>query len=157
MSFPLRPHDGVHMTLRIERTIRWTLVILGAITALPALALISPGRALEVSYGISPPSDPMALALLQHRGILQAALGAALVWAAFHPSVRVPAAVTAIVTKSVFLGLMATLPAAVSAGATPGILFDIVAVVLLAAVALHHVLTGSSGRGGGDTFGPDPV
>jgi len=138
------------MTLTIERTIRWALVILGVVTALPALALVSPERALEVSYGISPPSDPMAAALLQHRGILQAALGAALVWAAFHSEVRVPAAVTAIATKSVFLVLMATLPAAVRAGATPGILFDIVAIVLLAAVTLHHALTGPSRRGGGD-------
>ncbi|GIH59448.1 hypothetical protein [Microbispora siamensis] len=138
------------MALTIERTVRGVLVILGVVTALPALALVAPGRALDFSYGISPPSDPMALALLQHRGILQGALGAALVWAAFHPAVRVPAAVTAIVTKSVFLGLMAALPVAVRAGATPGILFDIGAIVLLAAVlTLHRRLTGSHGQGGG--------
>ncbi|MBE3009395.1 hypothetical protein IL992_09310 [Microbispora sp. NEAU-D428] len=137
------------MALTIERTVRGVLVILGVVTALPALALVSPGGALDFSYGISPPSDPMTLALLQHRGILQGALGAALVWAAFQPAVRVPAAVTAIVTKSVFLGLMATLPVAVRAGATPGILFDIGAIVLLAAVTLHRRLTGSHGQDGG--------
>ncbi|WP_205825708.1 hypothetical protein [Microbispora catharanthi] len=137
------------MALTIERVVRVILVILGVVTALPVLALVSPGRALDFSYGISPPSDPMALALLQHRGILQAALGAALIWAAFQPAVRVPAAVTAIVTKSVFLGLMATLPATVRAGATPGILFDIGAIVLLAAVTLHRTLTGSRGQDGG--------
>ncbi|GAA0359843.1 hypothetical protein GCM10009530_06430 [Microbispora corallina] len=126
------------MTSTIERTIRVVLVLLGVITALPALALVSPRWALGFSYGIPVPSDPMAAALLQHRGVLQAALGAALVWAAFAAVARVPAAVTAIVTKSVFLALMAMLPADVRAGAVSGIVFDGVAIVLLALIVVHR-------------------
>jgi hypothetical protein len=83
-----------------ELVTRTLLAVLGAITTLPALALVLPGTSLDLSYGISAPADPMVLALLQHRGALQAALGAALIWAAFQPVARTPVALTAIATKS---------------------------------------------------------
>jgi len=129
----------VRMTSRgIEAAVRVILVILGIGTATPALAL---GWASTVAagYGIPAPADPMLMALLQHRGMLQAALGAALVWAAFQPLARVPAAVTAIVTKATFVSLLATLPGPSRLGQVPGVPFDLVAIALLAAVALRQV------------------
>ena len=48
----------------------------------------------------------MVVALLQHRGVLQLALGAGLVWAGFQPSVRIGMASAAVATKSAFLSLL---------------------------------------------------
>ena len=112
----------------LETASRILLVILGVITAGPVLALFTTG--MLSGYGINPDDlDPMTLALLQHRGMLQAALGAALVWSAFQQAVRIPVALTAIATKSTFLAL--TLPLDITAGAV----FDIVAIPLLAGIA----------------------
>ncbi|MFE3450930.1 hypothetical protein ACFXJ8_18565 [Nonomuraea sp. NPDC059194] len=63
---------------RIDAVVRWVLVVLGLVTTLPAFALFAPGPALA-TYSLAPPDDPMLLALLQHRGVLQLALGAAIV------------------------------------------------------------------------------
>jgi hypothetical protein len=133
---------------------RGMLLILGLITTTPALALAWPG-ALGLAYGLDRPADPMVLALLQHRGVLQLALGAALVWSAYRPAVRVPVAVTAIGTKSVFLVLLATLPGGAWRGAVSGALFDMVAVVLLAAmIATRLRVPGVSRREGRRAGGP---
>jgi hypothetical protein len=114
-----------------ERGIRIVLVLVGVITATPVFALVAPG--ILTGYGIDRP-EGMMLALLQHRGVLQAALGAALVWAAFRPELRIPAALTAIATKSTFMAL--TLPIRVTGGA----LFDAVAIALLAGVVAMQLL-----------------
>ncbi|GAA2584957.1 hypothetical protein SMC26_02220 [Actinomadura fulvescens] len=117
--------------------VRLILIGLGAITATPVLALVWPGM-LDLAYGIEEPSDPMVAALLQHRGMLQAALGAALVWAALRPSFRVPAAVAAIVTKSTFIVLMISLPDSGWRDAASGVIFDLVTIVILAAIAVRE-------------------
>ncbi|QKW10962.1 hypothetical protein HUT18_17670 [Streptomyces sp. NA04227] len=111
------------------------LVIIGLITATPALALVSPGT-LDIAYGIGDVADPMTLALLQHRGLLQGALGAALVWAAFRPLVRVAVAGTAVVTKSTFLALTELDP---DVGGAASSTFDVVAVVVLAALIVRQL------------------
>ncbi|GLZ07525.1 hypothetical protein Acsp03_49910 [Actinomadura sp. NBRC 104412] len=116
--------------------VRVTLVLLGTVTAGPALALVQP-RTLSTYAGLDVPADPMILALLQHRGVLQGALGAALIYAAFHPALRVPAAVTAITTKSIFLVLMATLPGPSRLADITGVPIDIAAIILLALVIAH--------------------
>ncbi|MBC6459256.1 hypothetical protein [Actinomadura sp. HBU206391] len=118
-----------------EVVVRATLVTLGVVTATPMLAVGWPGT-LDFAYGIGDPSDPMVLALLKHRGVLQGALGASLVWSAYHAAVRVPVAVTAIATKSSFLGLMFSLPGSSWRDAAPGALFDVGAVTLLAVIAV---------------------
>ncbi|GLZ07236.1 hypothetical protein Acsp03_47020 [Actinomadura sp. NBRC 104412] len=125
---------GAMRTTGTERAVRATLVILGVVTATPAMVLVRP-ETLSTYAGLDVPSDPMVLALLQHRGILQAALGAALVWAAFHPSLRIPAAVTAIATKSTFLFLMATLPGPSRLGDVTGVPIDIAAIAILLIIA----------------------
>ena len=113
------------------------LVALGLGTASPVMALAVPGM-LESSYGVEDPG-PMILALLQHRGALQGALGAALVWAAFRPSVRVPVAVAAIFTKGV--GLALTLPDPVLRDhlSVTTVAFDTLAIVLLALIAIQQL------------------
>ncbi|MEV4897937.1 hypothetical protein AB0K48_52250 [Nonomuraea sp. NPDC055795] len=112
---------------------RIILVALGVITATPVAALFVPAS-LTTAYGMAVPSDPMALALLQHRGMLQAALGAALVWAGFQPLARIPVAAAAIVTKATFLFVLG--PGRF--GDAPGALFDVLAIVLLVVVIVRR-------------------
>lgn len=108
------------------------LVVVGIVTATPALALVAPAT-LDVSYGLTDP-DAMTLALLQHRGLLQAVLGAAIVWAAFAPRLRTPLLLAPVVTKTTFLGLTLGNPAIRGDVTLFSTVFDILAVVLLLAV-----------------------
>ncbi|MET9339152.1 hypothetical protein [Nonomuraea sp. NPDC003804] len=87
-----------------ETALRVALVAMGLVTTLPALALVT-SYALEWTYGVIAP-EPMTLALLQHRGMLQLLLGAALIWAAFFPPARRAAAIAAVAGKSTFLLLI---------------------------------------------------
>ncbi|MFE0154720.1 hypothetical protein ACFWY5_46825 [Nonomuraea sp. NPDC059007] len=112
---------------------RIILVALGVITATPVAALFVPAS-LITAYGMAVPSDPMALALLQHRGMLQAALGAALVWAAFQSLARIPVAAAAIVTKATFLVLLGP----ERFGDTLGAPFDVLAIALLVVVIVRR-------------------
>jgi hypothetical protein len=110
---------------------------MGIVTATPALALIDV-YALEWTYGLTD-TDPMTTALLQHRGMLQLLLGAALVWAAFAPAVWLGAAIAAIVGKATFLALV--LPNATMRDdlATFSIVFDLACIVLLGALVSRHL------------------
>lgn len=117
--------------------LRVILTIVGVITATPALALLWPDL-LEASYGLSE-LDPMTTALLQHRGVLQAALGAAIVWGAFFAPARVPAAATAIVTKSVFLALTAVDAQMRADMNLISLVFDPIAIVILAVVIVREI------------------
>lgn len=114
-----------------EGIIRTALVSMGVLTAFPVLALVDPTQ-LE-SYGVSDP-DPIVLTLLQHRGVFQLLLGAALVWAAFRPGVRVPVAVGAITSKGAALALTASRPEVLAESSPVAMVFDPVCLVLLTAL-----------------------
>ncbi|WP_433128856.1 hypothetical protein ACQPWW_02930 [Micromonospora sp. CA-240977] len=116
---------------------RVILTVVGVITATPALALFWP-QLLTSSYGLTDP-DHMTTALLQHRGVLQAALGAAIVWGAFHLPARVPAAATAIVTKSVFLALTVVDVGTRADMNLISLVFDPIAIVILTVVIVLHL------------------
>jgi hypothetical protein len=126
--------DGGHVTTRLEPAIRVMLVVVGAVTATPALALVVPAT-LEASYGLADP-DPMTTALLQHRGLLQAMLGAAIIWAAFAPALRLPLVLVPVITKTTFLALTLGNPAVRGDVTLFSTVFDVVAVMLLLAVAV---------------------
>ncbi|SCE77220.1 hypothetical protein GA0070607_1374 [Micromonospora coriariae] len=115
---------------------RVILTIVGAITATPALALFWP-RLLASSYGLSDP-DPMTTALLQHRGVLQLALGAAIIWGAFFLPVRVPAAATAVITKTAFLALTVVDVRMRADMNLISLVFDPLAIVILGVVIVLH-------------------
>ncbi|MEV4716773.1 hypothetical protein AB0J94_06195 [Micromonospora noduli] len=115
---------------------RVILTIVGVITATPALALLWP-QLLTSSYGLADP-DRMTVALLQHRGVLQAALGAAIIWGAFHLPARVPAAATAIITKSVFLALTVVDVGMRADMNLISLVFDPIAIVILTIVIVLH-------------------
>ncbi|GAA3129426.1 hypothetical protein [Streptosporangium carneum] len=125
-------------TSRGETAVRAAFTVTGLITTLPVLALVSASM-LSVNYGITDP-DPMVLALLQHRGVLQLLLGAALVWAAFFPPVRLVAAPAAILAKSVFLGLILPNAAARPDLSPLSVVFDLSCIAALGAVTVRELL-----------------
>lgn len=125
--------------------LRTLLLVTGVVTATPALALVN-AYALEWTYGVTDP-EPMTLALLQHRGMLQLLLGAALVWAAFFRSGRLAAAVAAVLGKSTFLLLILPDPAIRSDLALFSVAFDLFCVVALSVVAVRELRALRTARG----------
>jgi hypothetical protein len=117
-----------------ELAIRISLVVMGVFTALPVLALVQPGQ-LESSYGVTDP-DPMVLTLLQHRGMLQLLAGAALVWAAVRPAVRVPISLGVVAAKTTALALTVIRPDAQAQASAVIQGFDIACVIALLAIAV---------------------
>lgn len=111
-----------------EWMVRIVLITIGVLTATPVLSLVSPAQ-LE-SYGVVDP-DVIVLTLLQHRGVLQLLLGAALVWAAFRPDVRVAVAIAAVVSKGAFLALILSRPEARAESSAVAMVFDPISIVLL--------------------------
>jgi hypothetical protein len=97
------------------------LIVTGAVTALALLQFVAPTPVLRVIFGKAP-ADQVGLAVARHWGLLTFLIGALLVYAAFHPSVRGPVMVVAVIEK-VALGLgifgtsLRTHPAAAAAAA----------------------------------------
>lgn len=121
-------------TTRTSWSVRITLTIVGILTMTPALVLVNPSQ-LE-GYGVDSP-DLIVLTLLQHRGVLQLALGAAIVWAAFDRRVRAPILLGATVTKGTGVVLTMTRPDVfATAPGSIGLWFDVVCLALLPAIAI---------------------
>lgn len=114
--------------------LRLTLGLFGLLTMTPALALIDPGQL--AAYGIESP-DAVTTTLLQHRGVLQLALGAAIIWAAFDRGVRVPILLAATFTKGVGVFLTVARPEVYAASSgNVGLWFDMVCLVVLPAIVI---------------------
>jgi hypothetical protein len=125
-------------THRAEVATRVVLIGVGAMTATPALSLVSPEQL--AGYGVESP-DLVVTTLLQHRGVLQLALGAAIIWAAFDPRVRVPVLLAATVTKGAGVLLILTRPTVFAAApGNIGLWFDLVCLVLLPAIAVTTIV-----------------
>ncbi len=125
-----------------ELATRIALVAMGVFTALPVLALIRPDQ-LESSYGVTDP-DPMVLSLLQHRGMFQFLAGAALIWAAARPGVRVPVAAGVVVAKATALALTATRAEAQAQASTLIQVIDVACVIALLAIIVGTVRSSRS-------------
>ena len=127
-----------------EVVTRAALIGMGVFTAVPVIAVFQPDQ-LGSSYGVVDPA-PMTLMLLQHRGVFQLLAGAALVWAAFRPAVRVPVAVGVIISKGSALLLTVTKPEA-QALANPFIqAFDVACIVVLVAIIVQRTVARRSTR-----------
>lgn len=84
------------------------LIITGVLTAIALIQFIAPAPVLRMIFGKAP-TDEVGLAVARHWGLLTFLVGALLVYAAFHPSVRVPAMVVAVIEKAVLgLGVFGT-------------------------------------------------
>ncbi|GAB2651912.1 hypothetical protein [Kribbella swartbergensis] len=115
----------------VEIATRVALVGIGVFTAVPVTVLFRQEQ-LE-SYGIVDP-DPMVLTLLQHRGVFQLLAGAALVWVAFRPDLRIPIAAGVIVAKGAALLLTFSRPEAQEQASRFIQGFDVVSVAVLLAI-----------------------
>ena len=84
------------------------LIVTGALTAIALLQFIAPASILRMIFGEAT-TDNVNLAVARHWGLLIFLVGALLVYAAFQPSVRVPAIVIAVIEKAAFaLGIFGT-------------------------------------------------
>lgn len=101
-------------------------------TASPFLAVLDPA-VLATSYGVSDPT-PAELVLLQHRGVLQLLVGSALIWAAFVPAVRIPAAAATIVSKGMAVFLFVSTPGSIQGELDRNLTFDVISSILLLGV-----------------------
>lgn len=119
------------LLLRKETAVRSALIFMGVFTAMPVISLINPAQL--ASYGVEDP-DRVVLTLLQHRGVLQAVLGASLVYAAFKPDIRVAVALGAILTKSAALLLTIFRPDVLAVASGVFLVFDPICLVLLSAI-----------------------
>jgi hypothetical protein len=96
------------MATMIGAHIELILIVTGALTAIALLQFIAPAPVLRMIYGETP-TDEAGLAVARHWGLLTFLVGALLVYAAFHPSVRVPAMVIAVIEKAALsLGVFGT-------------------------------------------------
>ena len=97
------------------------LIVTGAVTAIALLQFIAPAPVLRTIFGKAP-ADQVGLAVARHWGLLTFLVGVLLVYAAFHPSVRAPVMVVAVIEKAALgLGVFGTSlrshPAAAAAAA----------------------------------------
>jgi hypothetical protein len=146
MTSSLTPTATIAAQRRSPWMIRITLGVIGLLTMTPALALVSPAQL--AGYGVESP-DAVVTTLLQHRGALQLALGAALVWAGIDQRVRVPVLLAATFTKGVGVVLTLARPEVFAASSgNIGLWFDIGCIVVLPAIAVHTVVSLRRGRTG---------
>src|SRR5215470_17199545 len=113
--------DSKSMATMIGAHIELILIVTGALTAIALLQSIAPASLLRMIFGAAP-TDEVGLAVARHWGLLTFLVGALLVYAAFHPSVRGPAMVVAVIEKAalglgVFGTSFRTRPAAVAIAA----------------------------------------
>lgn len=108
---------------------------MGVLTATPVLSVVDSGQL--ASYGVRTP-DPVVTAVLQHRGVLQLALGTAIAWAALDRRIRVPILFAATATKGGGSVLLTLIRPEVRAAAPRniGTWFDRVCLGLLPLIAI---------------------
>src|SRR5215510_9552074 len=84
------------------------LLITGLVTAGLLVVFVAPAPVMKMLFGQAP-SDAPGLLIARHWGLLVGLVGALLIYAAYHPEVRVPTLIVAIAEKVVLvLGLLAS-------------------------------------------------
>jgi len=90
----------------IAAHIELILLITGLVTAGVLLVFVAPALAMKVLFGQAP-SDALGLFIARHWGLLVCLVGGLLIYAAYHPEVRVPTLIVAIVEKvALVVGLL---------------------------------------------------
>src|SRR5712692_3247127 len=80
--------------------IEWILLITGLATAGALVLFLAPVPMLKMLFGQAP-SDALSLLIVRHWGLLVGLVGALFIYEAYHPEVRVPTLIVAIVEKVV--------------------------------------------------------
>src|SRR5215510_4281569 len=86
----------------ITSNIETILIVTGALTATMLAQFVAPSWMVRHVFGEAP-SGPVSMVLARHWGLLLFCVGALLVYAAFHPLLRAPAVVLALVEKAGFV------------------------------------------------------
>ena len=86
----------------ITSNIEAILIVTGALTATMLAQFVAPSWVVRHAFGEAP-SGSVSMALARHWGLLLFCVGALLVYAAFHPPLRQPAVVLALVEKVGFV------------------------------------------------------
>ncbi len=81
------------------------LLVTGAITAGAGIVAIAPNSALKLVFGTDR-VDALTTVIARHWGLLVALVGGLLMYAAYHPEVRVPVMVVAVAEKLAIGGLI---------------------------------------------------
>lgn len=109
------------------------LLLVGAITTVPSVVVVAPSF-LQRLYGVTP-TDPVQLALLQHRGVFFGIIGGGLILSAFRRSLRDTFITIALVAKLCFVGIVYFHPGVTEQLGSIAII-DLVAIVLLLTVLI---------------------
>jgi hypothetical protein len=83
------------------------LAVTGVITALPVLQFVAPVAGLRMLFKLDL-ADRGGLFFARHWGLLAAAMGALLLFAAGHPEVRAPVVLAALIEKAGLVALIAS-------------------------------------------------
>ena len=75
------------------------LLITGLVTAGVLVVFVAPVPVMKMLFG-QVPSDALSLLIARHWGLLVCLVGALLIYAAYHPEVRTPTLIVAIVEKA---------------------------------------------------------
>lgn len=86
--------------------IQLILLITGIITAGLLVVFVAPAPVMKLLFGQAP-SDSLSHFVARHWGLLVCLVGALLIYAAYHPEVRVPILIVAIIEKvALVIGLL---------------------------------------------------
>jgi hypothetical protein len=82
------------------------LLLTGVATAGALVLFLAPVTMMKMLFGQAP-SDALSLLIARHWGLLVCLVGTLLIYAAYHPEIRVPTLIVAITEKAVFaLGML---------------------------------------------------
>jgi hypothetical protein len=77
------------------------LVLMGLATASALVLFLSPVTMMRILFGQAP-FDALSILIVRHWGLLVGLVGTLLIYAAYHPEIRVPTLIVAIVEKAAF-------------------------------------------------------
>lgn len=113
------------------------LLVTGVVTALPILQFLAPALGLKLLFKLAPPEGAGGF-FTRHWGLMAAAFGGLLIYAAHHPHLREPVMLAAMIEKAGLVGLIAAdWKQPHTAGMRLTALFDTACVVIYGLVLLH--------------------
>lgn len=115
----------------LNKSIKWIMIVSGALTCTMVMASIAPETALNSTFG-STVKGPLAELIVRNWGALITLIGALLIYGAFSPIHRRIALIMASISKTVFIALVLTIGSQFLDKAWMAIAFDSVFVLIFA-------------------------